>query len=467
MRYNEIKPVLTEGALSPGNLSKYGPDDPRLNTFVNKITNGTPFELETGGTVTLAKPKEFNGHNQNVIDRLKQAVTPGKLMKADGTIMSFGSLTKTTEFGGQTAAAGEIKTDISNRGNVMEGVLGAATAARLMKRPGEDISVSDIIAVIKAMPPQSGKVTFPAISENNVTDKFELTVMLDAAHYEDFINVDLLQIDKKMSKYLVQVANYCNSAAVVDRYASFFENNARPDVVKIVADGITDNTGAKTDIVMQYVDDNGDRKLVQFDISLKAGTTPQFGQAGGGSGIAPPSEDNFTKLNIMFDAFGIDIADARKEYLTKETFNEAYIVGYKKAADIINNVLSGADEDKETKFMQKFINGIKFHGTRNVDSVKILQFEENKFYLLDFSKLDRLFEKGQIDLAAKSDIQGNGLPVLVIYNKALPKKNVFISIRPKPDNNKTKTIRNLIQKGPELKRLTVVRSTTKLYKKQK
>ena len=97
----------------------------------------------------------------------------------------------------------------------------------------------------------------------------------------------------------------------------------------------------------------------------------------------------------------------------------------------------------------------------------ILQFEENKFYLLDFSKLDRLFEKGQIDFAARSDIQGNGLPVLVIYNKELPKKNVFMSIRPKPDSNKTKTIRNLIQKGPELKRLTVVRSTTKLYKKQK
>ena len=33
------------------------------------------------------------------------------------------------------------------------------------------------------------------------------------------------------------------------------------------------------------------------------------------------------------------------------------------------------------------------------------KFEENKFYLLDFSKLDRLFEKGQIDFAARSDIQ--------------------------------------------------------------
>ncbi len=461
MRYNEFKIHLTEGALSPGNLAKDGPNSPRMVAFVDKLNSGNPFELNAGGTVVLARPDEYDGHNQKVIDKLDQMISPGKLMKADGNLMSFNVLKKTTEFGGQTAAAGEVKTAIANRGNVMEGVLGAATTARLMKRPGQDISVSDIIDVIKKMPPTSGKVTFPASSENNVTDKFELTVMLDAAHYEDFIDTNLLQSDKKMAKYLVQVANYCNQAATVDRYANFFENNARPDVVKIIADGISDNKGAKTDIVMQYDDDKGQRQLVHFDISLKAGTTPQFGQAGGGSGIAPPNEDNFTKLNIMFDAFGIDIADVREKYLAQSSFNEAYVVGYERAAEIINDLVSGKDADKETKFMQAFVNGIKYHGTRNVDSVKLLQFEENKFYLLDFKKLEKLYDKNNIDLAARSDLQGNGLPVLAIYNKALSKNNVFISIRPKPDNNKTKTIRNLIQKGPELKRLTVVRSTKK------
>ena len=58
-------------------------------------------------------------------------------------------------------------------------------------------------------------------------------------------------------------------------------------------------------------------------------------------------------------------------------------------------------------------------------------------------------------------MQGNGLPVLQVYNKSLQKNNVFMSIRPKPEAGKTKTIRNLIQKGPELKRLTTVRSAKK------
>jgi hypothetical protein len=75
-----------------------------------------------------------------------------------------------------------------------------------------------------------------------------------------------------------------------------------------------------------------------------------------------------------------------------------------------------------------------------------------------------MYDKGNVDLAAKYDMQGNGLPVLLIYNKKKPKQNVFMSIRPKPESGKTKTIRNLIQKGPELKRLTMVRSAKKKKK---
>ncbi len=467
MRFSDIKKVLTEGPLSPGDLMKYGSDSPRINAFVKKIENGEPFELIDGSTVVLAKPQAFDGYMDDLLDRMFDGEKAGALMKADGNKISFGQFQKTTELGGQTAAAGEVKTAIANRGNVMEGVLGAATTARLMKRPGTDISVAEVINVINSLPntPQGGVKQFKAASDNDITDTFELTVRLDAAHYADFVNVELLQSDVKMKKYLVQVVNYCNEAATVERYASFFENNDRPDVVQIIADGISDNTGRKTDIFMIYIDNNGDRKVKHFDISLKAGTTPQFGQAGGGSSIAPPSDENFTKLEDMFDVFGVDISPIKKSYIDSSSFAEAYTKAYAYAAKAINDVLAGKDADLEMKFMQKFINGIKYHGTLNDDSVKLLQFEENKFYLLDFSKLDRLFDKGNIDLAAKYDMQGNGLPVLQVYNKALTKQNVFMSIRPKPEAGKTKTIRNLIQKGPELKRLTTVRSAKKKAKK--
>ena len=72
MRYTEFKVHLHEGKLSPAVLYKYGPDSPRMVAFVDKLNNGSPFELNTGGTVVLARPDEHDGHNQNVIDKLDQ-----------------------------------------------------------------------------------------------------------------------------------------------------------------------------------------------------------------------------------------------------------------------------------------------------------------------------------------------------------------------------------------------------------
>ena len=45
MRYTEFKHSLNEGALSPGNLAKDGPNSDRMVAFVNKLDNGSPFEL--------------------------------------------------------------------------------------------------------------------------------------------------------------------------------------------------------------------------------------------------------------------------------------------------------------------------------------------------------------------------------------------------------------------------------------
>lgn len=463
MRYNEFKSIITEGPLSPGILRKYGPNDARMVKFIDKVNKGEPFELVDGGTVILAKPDEYDGYMAQLIDKLQNGGAPGPLMKADGTKMSFGKLQKTTELGGQTAAAGEVKAKVSNKGNVMEGVLGAATTARLMKRPGADITVNEVLNVIKKLPKteQGGVTRFKAAADNNITDVFELTIRLDPAHYQDLTDIDLLQRDPVMPKYLQQVVNYCNSAAVVDRYATFFETNERPDVVQVVADGISDNTGTKMDITMMYIDENGKERIKHFDLSLKAGTTQQFGQAGGGSASAQPADDNFEKVSELFDSFGADISEVRNAYLKSDSLQEAYTKAFAIAAKIFDRSLSGADEDKEQKFMQRFINAIRFHGTRNDPKVKLLQFEENKFYLLDFNKLDRLYEKGAMDLKAKYQMQGNGWPVLTIYNDAKPRNNTFLSIRPKPEGS----LRNLIQKGTELKRLTMVRSTKKKKKK--
>jgi len=49
-----------------------------------------------------------------------------------------------------------------------------------MKRPGSDITVSEVLNIIKKMPKggQGGVTKFQALGENNITDIFELTVRL-------------------------------------------------------------------------------------------------------------------------------------------------------------------------------------------------------------------------------------------------------------------------------------------------
>ena len=462
MKYKNI--IVTEGSnLTTGELIKY-PE--RIEKFIAKIQAGQPFQTSDGKQLTIDKDKlpEY----QQALDNEKAFRVTGKY--ADGTEISLptGKLVKTLEFGGQTKGENDADaaTKISNRGNITEGVLGAATLARLAARPGKDITVQDIYSIIGSLPDAesypTGGICSMAAASGSITDKFNLTVKLAPAHYKDLTNVELLKSDPLMVGIINQIVRYCNEAATVERYAKFFENNNRPDTVEIVSDGVSDNTGRKTDIYMVYVNEDGDRAVKHFDLSLKAGTASQFGQASGGRSDQGATAESFDKLIALFEPFGVDIEPMRATYLKSRSFDGAYGKAYSYATKILKAELKGADPDREQKFLSKFIRAIQFHGTRNDDRVKLLQFEKNKFYLLDFKKLDRLYAKDKINLGARYLVQGNGLPTLEIYDSISGKW--FMQIRPKPENGKTRIMRNLIQKGPAMKALLTSRSTKKPVK---
>ena len=139
MKYKNI--IVTEGSnLTTGELIKY-PE--RIEKFIAKIQAGQPFQTSDGKQLTIDKDKipEY----QQALDNEKAFRVTGKY--ADGTEISLptGKLVKTLEFGGQTKGENDADaaTKISNRGNVTEGVLGAATLARLAARPGKDITTEN------------------------------------------------------------------------------------------------------------------------------------------------------------------------------------------------------------------------------------------------------------------------------------------------------------------------------------
>lgn len=473
MRFNDFK--LNEASnLSTGELIKYmGKPGDRVPIFIDKIKRGEPFSVlpkyhdKLGDTVVF-DPAEAEKASAFLTHGARGSF---KLKTKDGIDISTGVLAKTGEFGASgESTSGERK--MANRGNTMEGVLGAATVARLQTRPGRDITANDIKTIIDQFASTQqpdltqksggGEITFPAKSET-ITDNFKLTVKLPMANYKDFVDWEFMMADKQMVGFIKNCIAYVNEANIVGRFAKFFENNERPDEVHVVADGVSDMTGRKTDIFMVYIDENGERQIQKFDLSLKAGTTKQFGQAAAG-GDKPGSKNRadgeygWNAYKEIFGAFGVDISSVGNEYLGSGNLRDSVMAVYTKAAQEFKKEVAGSDDDAEKKFLKTFINNIKEHGTYNDPSVQLAQFETNRYYVLDFQRLNRLLDQDKLDLEVKLVVSkpkdgGPGWPSIIFYNVVNPKEEL-IRIRAKYSPDK---MNNIIEKGAFLKKITKVR----------
>lgn len=417
----------------------------RVELFLNKVRSEQPFELKDGGTFTV---------DPNLYDSIKDFLKPGakgSLIVTDvaGNKISTTKFKKTADFGGLAGKEGKV----SNKGEVIEGILGAATMARLLQRPGQSISPEDVHSVIKALPntKDGGKITRTVPEGESITDSISLTVKLKPATYSDFKNEQKWPI---LTGYTNSVVAYVNDA--VNRYATFFETNGRPDRIDVVSDGVSDETGTKTDVYMIYIDANGERRLQHFDLSAKSGTTKQIGQVGGGRQTAA-LEERFQLLKDMWLRFGVDVGIMEKEFISSNSIEEGYAKVYSLAAKILQEKLAGAREDVELNFLKTLVNGIKYFATLNDDRIKLVQFTKTGFYVLDFKKLDRLYDNQEIDLTAEYVVggaeSGDSLPKVVILDKASGDK--FLSIR--MYRTAGGYIRNYIEKEKGLVKLTKVR----------
>jgi hypothetical protein len=353
-------------------------------------------------------------------------------------------------FGGLSGKEGKV----ANKGEVAEGILGAATMAKLLARPGRDITIEDVYSIINSLPRDKtgGKIT-KKVESDGITDSISLVVKLKPATYSDFIDQKkwniVLPITKSIVKY---VNNY------VKPYATYFEKNNRPDEVEIVSDGVSNETGSKTDVYMIYNDDKGQRRLQHFDLSAKTGTTMQLGQVGSG-GARSSYKEKFQILKELFSKFGVDISDIEDQFFRSNNLENSYTKAYNYAVKNIKQQLAGNKQDPEEEFLRKVITGIKFFGTLNHDQVKLVQFTDKGYYVLDFKKLDRLYKNNEIDLDARfmigSSKTGDKLPKIQIYDKITG--NDLLTIR--MFRSSTGYIRNYIEKGKLLIKLTKVRES--------
>lgn len=451
-----VESALMEKALSRVDIDpKNRPDKQvRLDAFIKKMQAGEPFDLAGNlGYVYLDKSQ---------VADMQKGILTNKLVTTDGQQITWNKLEKTSEFGarsGDASTAGGAPGKVGNKGEVAEGILGVATFARLIKRPSAPITESDLHSIIKSLPSgveKNGVVNLQLKRKetgNPISDTFSLYLRLKPDVYGDFVDESKWAQMKGITNGVVQ---YVNSN--LKRYTEYFSTNAKPDEVKVIADGVSGETDTKVDVFLQYQNkDTGAQKVLQhFDMSVKTGTTKQMGQVGGGAG-KQSMDERFEILRQMWDKFGVDISNKKAAFVKSGDIELGYEIAYTEAAKKLKSALGGRNKGNETQFLENLVNAIKFFATLNNDRVKLVQFKDTGkggFYVLDFKKLDRLFDKNLVDLTAEY-ISKTSLPKVVIYNKV--DGSPVLSIRVKKDG--TGYIRNYIEKEKGLVKLIRVRGT--------
>lgn len=294
---------------------------------------------------------------------------------------------------------------IKNKGDVSEGLLAAALAARF-NLPDKTIVQKDIDSVLKKLQMSGGnQYTFSVSNPQDSTkDKVSLLIVLGGPAMADLMDTEKRPLLKSEIK---SVLSYVNSKSVI-RYARMVNLNNKEDSVNIVSDGLSDNTGTKVDL---FVTING--KLTNLNISLKSGGTKQMGQFGG---YSAETQENLWKT------VGVDISKIRNKFDSNDPDKWLGSV-YKFAADEINKHL-GSDS-KEYNFLKQLSDGIKYAATLGDDSVALLHLSGGSFKVLKFKRLEQKLK----EISLEAVYNKKTTPEVYIQDAKTKKKLIGIRVK--------------------------------------
>ena len=340
----------------------------------------------------------------------------------------------------------------ANRGDIAEGIMGAALTAKFIKRKLNQtvetlpqVNATDIDAVLAKFFRSGGiyrktvrdvPKPFDYIPQGAFGNEVETTVnIVRELMFSDKV-VFKLTLPQAAMDFLSKQSNrtqvrdiferavrYANNDPTFIREANRLATNAKNDKILVDADGVSNQNETKVDIGLFA---NG--KKIGKQISLKTESGKQFHQIVG-FGIA-----EFDKL--FSDKLGISIdGDARKktnDYIKSFNINEAYAfrgatskdvtgspwaIKLKKAATIY---YKGAEKSMKTKikgieFKRKLAATIRYGATRNEDNIQLVHFVKAK-RLYDQRLFDSTFEDTieNADLSIVSNYDDN--PTIKINN---------------------------------------------------
>lgn len=459
MRFNEINLLLETGLVAsempPGKLSavtdKKGKILTRSELFLQKVKNKSPFQTTDGRQVVI-DPKEAN----NVAAWIKSGPAGRlKLNLFGGGTIETGKLLKTPEFGGK--GEGGVEGKVSNKGNVAEGILGGALFAKLTARINGNIGAIDSEAVWRTLYAlkQSGSeeysLTVKDASKKTVNDKIIFTLKLAVADYNDLMDPSKRILLGDLTSGAVEFVNSTDG----QKFAEYYYLNGKPDIIRVISDGMSDQKGQKTDVKVVATDPTtGEKRELELNMSLKTGGIPQFGQVGAGG--AKKQGDMFRAHALLWNQFGIDISTVEDEFeriLAEDGIKAAMQYMYQNAADIFSQLLSGDYDDEEFVYLKQFAKAINYFGTLNDPNVLLLDFAGGTYDVLKFDLIEDKLKDIDLDAKYNESQKGAniGTPKVEIFDKNSGKRLLQIRFY------KSKSLKHLVEKGPLMSDLISVK----------
>jgi len=358
-----------------------------------------------------------------------------------------------------------------NRGDVAEGIVGAALTAKFMNRP-KSLKDADIPLTKKMIDDVLDKLFK---SSNNsvykvndivtkkgktVTDTIRFSMHLPIAAFNLLQDKNKRTLVDDLYKSAIEYIETTWQQEVLD-----FAKNGEIDDIIIDSDGVGDQKGTKADIKITI---NGKKYSRQISLKVKGGD--QFAQVTG---------HDFSKQKVLWEnILNLDLSKIEKKYndeldeydsseafssrenvrveLFKKMLKSAASVAYKEATKQIQQQIKSKNPIFFTNLTKLIIEG----AAKGDLSIELVKLEKGGFNRLQFNKTFlKNFTKKLMDSNLQVVFVQTGDPTVRIYAGQIQKNNLILQIRPKvaAESSNLKSgkvykpyIRNLIESGPML-----------------
>jgi len=423
---------------------------PKLHNSIGKEVVFTKDNIEKINLAWFGQPEFPDLANMNLdanglIIPATQNANSVELTTVDGDVVRLTGIQKTEEYKGGKEF---------NSGDIAEGLIGAAVAARFIARD-KDIQTRNVLAVLKDLGPgsiagRSGNNLQGTTRGRSANDSVEFKLALNQANYKV-----LQAVANNPGSMHSDIANMINSAVifantnagVLTAVDTIIKDTDANEVV-VSSDGVSEQSGTKADLFLK-IDDG---KVVNL-LSLKAGDVKQFGQVSG---------YNFRAIQQFFEqTFGATIPDSlqkAEEGDARAGFQDIQ-AAYQEASDDISQELAGQRPAREADFVERLYKGIAYHATRNQSDITMVILNTGVvpgYKELGFGpELDKAMR--QVDLDVALTTKDNSSILQIFGTKQDGSRSQLLQMRSNYQIESGKPyVRNRVEMGPLLKEIALI-----------